>query len=176
VIVVKALVVYESMFGDNREVAKAIAGGLVAAGVQSVAVEVSQAPDEVAADVSLVVAGCPNHAWSMPRPSTRETAAMATDQPLVSAGRGIREWLSQVRLVEGVAVAAFDTRSSGAAPVVAMDHASTSIEKRLIKRGGRRLAKPTGYSVVDMKGPLVDGELDRARAWGVRLGEKLHTA
>ena len=170
----KALVVYESMFGDNREVARAIAAGLVQSGVSADAVEVGQAPDDVAGDVSLVVAGCPNHAWSMPRPSTRETAAMATDQPLVSPGRGIREWLTAVSLPRGVAVAAFDTRSSGAAPVVAMDHASTSIEKRLIKGGGRRLAKPKGYTVVDMKGPLVDGELDRARAWGVQLGRKLH--
>lgn len=169
----KALVVYESMFGDNREVARAIADGLGQSGVVAEAVEVGQAPDQVAGDVSLVVAGCPNHAWSMPRPSTRETAAMATDKPLISAGRGIREWLTGLSLPPGVAVAAFDTRSSGAAPVVAMDHASTSIEKRLIKCGGRRLAKPKGYTVVDMKGPLADGELDRARAWGVRLGEKL---
>jgi hypothetical protein len=164
------------MFGDNRQVAEAIADGLVQSGVAAEAVEVGQAPDTVDQDVSLVVAGCPNHAWGMPRPSTRETAALATEDPLVSSGRGIREWLSVVELPEGVAIAAFDTRSSGAAPVVAMDHASTSIEKRLVKGGGRRLTKPEGYTVVDMKGPLVDGEVDRARAWGVRLGEKLHRA
>lgn len=165
--------VYESMFGDNREVAQAIAAGLARAGVDAEAVEVGHAPDEVGEQFALVVAGCPNHAWGMPRPSTRETAAMATDAPLVSPGRGMREWLSVVSLPEGVAIAAFDTRSSGAAPVVAMDHAATSIEKRLIKRGGSRLAKPKGYSVIDMKGPLADGELDRAQAWGIRMGEKL---
>ncbi len=109
----KSLVIYESMFGDNREVARAIASGLSQAGVDAEAVEVGRAPDEVPADVALVVAGCPNHAWSMPRPKTRETAAKATDEPLVSAGRGIREWLSHVSLPKGVAVATFDTRPPG---------------------------------------------------------------
>lgn len=54
-----------------------------------------------------------------------------------------------------------------------MDHASTAVEKRLLKLGGKRLAKPQGFTVVDMKGPLADGELDRAQAWGVALAAKL---
>lgn len=168
----RALVVYESMFGDNREVAQAIARGLEQAGVSATAVEVGVAADTVDAD--LLVAGCPNHAWSMPRPTTRETAAKATSEPLVSRGRGIREWLAEVRLPRGIKVVAFDTRSSAPGPVVAMDHASTAVEKRLLKLGGQRLAKPKGFTVVDMKGPLVAGELDRAQAWGVELGECLH--
>ncbi len=165
--------VYESMFGDNRDVAQAIAKGLESAGVTATAVEVGVAPDVVGDQISLVVAGCPNHAWSMPRPTTRETAAKATDEPLVSPGRGIREWLGEVRLPRDVKVVAFDTRSSAPGPVVAMDHASSAVEKRLLKLGGKRLAKPQGFTVVDMKGPLADGELDRAQAWGVALAAKL---
>lgn len=161
------------MFGDNRQVAQAIAAGLCDEGVDAQAVEVGVAPDVIAADVALVIGGCPNHAWTMPRPSTRETAALATDEPLVSPGRGMREWLKQVRLPGGVWVAAFDTRSSGAAPVVAMDHASTAIEKRLLKSGGRRIGAAKSFSVVDMKGPLADGELDRAQAWGRKLAHRL---
>jgi hypothetical protein len=169
------LVVYESMFGDNRQVAQAIAAGLREQGVAAEAVEVGVAPDVIADDVRLVIGGCPNHAWTMPRPSTRETAALATDEPLVSRGRGMREWLKQVRLPAAVWVAAFDTRSSGAAPVVAMDHASTAIEKRLVKGGGRLLGTAKGFTVIDMKGPLVDGELQRAQAWGRKLARRMLT-
>ncbi len=165
--------VYESMFGDNRDVAQAIARGLEQAGVSASAVEVGVAPDVVGAEISLVVAGCPNHAWTMPRPTTRETAAKATDEPLVSSGRGLREWLTGLRLPPKVKVVAFDTRSSAPGPVVAMDHASNAVEKRLLKLGGERLARAQGFTVVDMKGPLADGELDRAQAWGATLGSDL---
>ena len=67
----RAVVVYESMFGDNRQVAQAIAAGLGERGVTAETVEVGAAPTVVPAEVDLLVVGAPNHAWSLPRPSTR---------------------------------------------------------------------------------------------------------
>jgi hypothetical protein len=166
----RALVVYESMFGDNRQVAEQVAAGLVECGVAAEAVEVGVAPTAVPADIDLVVAGSPNHAWSMPRPATRADAATKTDAPLVSTGIGVREWLGTARLPEGVRVAAYDTRGSHPRSVVAFDHASTSIDKGLVRLGGRRLAPAEHFLVVDVTGPLQPGELDRARAWGATLG------
>lgn len=60
----RALVVYESMFGNTEEVARAIGEG-IAASMHADVVEVGAAPDTVPADVILLVVGGPTHAFSM---------------------------------------------------------------------------------------------------------------
>jgi hypothetical protein len=169
----RAIVVFESMFGDNKQVAEAVAAGLGEAGVTADAIEVGTAPTDVGGEVDLVVVGSPNHAWSMPRPSTREDAATKFDGPLVSQGIGVREWLEQAALPAGVRTAAYDTRGSRPRPVVAFDHASSSIEKRLSKLGGARLVPAEHFLVQDMTGPLEPGEVDRAREWGRTMASVL---
>jgi hypothetical protein len=133
------------------------------------AIEVGVAPTTIGPDIDLLVVGSPNHAWSMPRPTTRQNAAEQADGPLVSRGIGVREWLDGATLAPGVRTVAYDTRGSRPKAVVAMDHASTSIEKGLAKLGGARLAPAEHFRVVDMKGPLEPGEIERAHAWGVTL-------
>lgn len=157
------------MFGDNQQVARAIAAGLAEAGVAAEAIEVGAAPTVIGPDVDLLVVGSPNHAWSMPRPKTRQDAAKQADDPLVSQGIGVREWLVRVSLPAGLRTVAYDTRGSHPKAVVAMDHASTSIEKGLSKLGGTRLVPAEHFRVADVKGPLEPGEPERAHAWGVTL-------
>ena len=171
--IVQALVVYESMFGDNQQVATAIAAGLAESGVSAEAVEVGTAPTTLPADLDLVVVGSPNHAWSMPRPSTREDAAKQADGELVSQGIGVREWLDQAGIEPGTRTVAYDTRGSHPKAVVKLDHASRSIEKGLAKLGGTRLAPAEHFLVAEMKGPLEPGERERAQAWGRDLGRLL---
>jgi len=171
----RALVIYESMFGDNQQVARAIVAGLTDAGVAAEAVEVGVAPTVIDLDVDLLVVGSPNHAWSLPRPSTRQDAAEKADGPLVSQGIGVREWLGSATLPTGLRTVAYDTRGSHPKAVVAMDHASTSIEKGLAKLGGTRLVPAEHFRVADMKGPLEPGEPERARAWGAALAHLLGT-
>lgn len=163
------MVVYESMFGDNQQVAAAIAKGLTDSDVRAEAVEVGVAPLSVGQDVHLLVVGSPNHAWSMPRPQTRQDAADKADGPVVSRGIGVREWLASASLPPGLPTAAYDTRGSRPKAVVRFDHASAGIEKGLARLGGARLAPAEHFRVVDMKGPLEPGELERARAWGRAL-------
>jgi flavodoxin len=167
------MVVYESMFGDNRQVAQAIAAGLGERGVTADAVEVGVAPASVPAEVDLLIVGAPNHAWSLPRPATRQDAATKTDDPLVSQGTGVREWLDAAMLPAGTRTAAYDTRGSHPKAVVKLDHASTTIEKALKRLGGTRAAPAEHFLVADMKGPLEPGELDRAQAWGRALADRL---
>jgi hypothetical protein len=169
----RAMVIYESMFGDNQQVARAIAAGLVQAGVAADAVEVGVAPTAIGMDVYLLVVGSPNHAWSMPRPTTRQDAAAKVDVPLVSQGVGVREWLGSAVLHDGLRTVAYDTRGAHPKAVVAMDHASTSIEKGLARLGGTRLVPAEHFRVSDMKGPLESGEPERARAWGETLARLL---
>jgi hypothetical protein len=170
---VRAQVFYESMFGDNQQVARAITVGLTEGGISAEAVEIGAAPLEVEPGLDLLVVGSPNHAWSMPRASTRQDAATKTDEPLVSSGIGVREWLASASLPAGTRTAAYDTRGSHPKAVVAMDHASAQIEKGLRALGGTALAKAEHFRVADMKGPLEPGELDRAQAWGRALASRL---
>ncbi|MCX6433321.1 MAG: flavodoxin [Actinobacteria bacterium] len=169
----KGLVIYESMFGDNKQVAEAITAGLVDGGLSADAVEVGVAPTAIGSDVSLLIVGSPNHAWSMPRAATRADAATKTDVPLVSQGIGVREWLESATLPPGLRTAAYDTRGSHPKAVVKFDHASTSIDKGLTKLGGVRVLPAQHFLVVDMTGPLEPGEIERARAWGVDLVSRL---
>jgi hypothetical protein len=110
---------------------------------------------------------------SMPRPGTRADAASKTDEPLVSRGTGVREWLDTASLPAGTPVVAYDTRASRPKAVVALDHASTQIEKGLTALGGRPLAKAEHFRVADVKGPLEPGEVERAQRWGATLASLL---
>src|SRR5690242_1896027 len=109
----RALVVYESIFGDARAIAAAIVEGLSGA-IPAEAVPAAEAPAEIGSDVGLLVVGGPNHAFGMPRPSTRQSAEKQHGAVLPDTGHGLHEWLERVRIPRaGVPAAAFDTRGSG---------------------------------------------------------------
>ena len=66
----RALVMYESMFGNTRDIANALAGGM-SAHLEVEVVEVSAAPATVGDDVDLLVVGGPTHAHGMSNPGSR---------------------------------------------------------------------------------------------------------
>ena len=157
------LVVYESMWGNTRAVAEAVAERL---GEEVTLVDVADAPGRLPADLDLLVVGGPTHAFSMSRASTRRDAVgKGADSRDVE--RGIREWLGTVVAAEPVDVATFDTR------VGSVKHLPGSAAKaagRDVRRHHLgRLVATASFFVDDMDGPLSDGELDRARAWGASL-------
>src|SRR5687768_12372675 len=150
----RALVVFESLFGDARTIAQAIASGL-SPHLPVDVVAAAEAPAEVGPDVQLLVVGGPNHALSMPRQSTREGAVKQYGAEIADTGRGLHEWLDEVRLPAGTRAAAFDTRSDHPKLLVKLDHASRT-EEKLLKRLGATLAAPAEhFHVTDAKGPLV---------------------
>jgi hypothetical protein len=161
----RALVVYESMFGNTQEIASAVAQGL--SGRMDVdLVEVGEAPTVVDAD--LVVAGGPTHAFSMSRPNTRQSAIeQAVDRGVISFGRGLREWLDEAGPgLRGRPVATFDTKMTrGHLP----GSAARAAQKRLRRFGARIVSPAHNFTVLGGTGPLGDGELARARRWGSEL-------
>src|SRR4051812_48528459 len=164
-----ALVVYESVFGDARAIAHAIADGL-SADLPADVVAAAEAPDELPSDVGLLVVGGPNHAFGMPRPSTREAAVKQYGAALVDTGTGLHEWLASVRVPRrGIPAAAFDTRGSDHPMLSKLDHAARTEEKLLGALGAEVVTPAEHFFVADAKGPLVEGEEDRARAWGRSL-------
>src|SRR4051794_23214803 len=107
----RALVVYESMFGNSEKVAAAIAHGLQLEGVDTGLVEARSAPPALAGDLDLLVVGGPTHAFSMSRAATRADA-VRQGAPAERADLGIRDWLESVRITSShrPGVAPFDTR------------------------------------------------------------------
>lgn len=169
----RALVVYESLFGDARTIARAIADGLSAA-LPAEVVAAQEAPAELGADVELLVVGGPNHAFGMPRPATRESAVAQYGADIADPGSGLREWLTRVRPAgTGLRAAAFDTRGSGHPVLTRMDHAARTEEKLLAALGARVVAPAEHFLVADTTGPLVEGEEERARRWGRTLADLL---
>ncbi len=167
----RALVVYESMFGNTREIAAAIADGLRTTAEVDV-VEVGAAPLRPPADVDLLVVGGPTHAFGMSRPTTRQDAGkQAGEQPLVSRGIGIREWLEALdRPARTVRAAAFDTRVR---PPRLPGSAARAADRRLRHAGLLIVSPPESFWVAGTPGPLRDGETDRARTWAAGLAGSL---
>jgi hypothetical protein len=169
----RALVVYESMFGNTEHIANAIAEGL-GESVPVETVEVGHAPLALPPEVDLVVVGGPTHAHGMTRPASRASAAGQVEAPLVSKGEGIREWIAALTIGHSVDGAAFDTRVNG--PAILTGSASTGALKALRSRGIRAdthasfvLEGATGSKF----NRIADTELERARAWGRSLAALL---
>ncbi|MFC7530091.1 flavodoxin family protein [Actinoplanes sp. GCM10030250] len=155
----KALVVYESMFGNTAEVARAVADGLVGTFDVTLA-DVHDMPP--AAEADLLVVGAPTHAFGLSRPGTRTDAAKQGEVRAGAAAVGIREYLECSPQLPGLPVAAFDTK-------VKMRFLPGSAARTALRQlhglGCRRVLPAESFRVDGTTGPLLAGELDRARQW-----------
>jgi flavorubredoxin len=167
----RALLIYESMFGNTKRIAEAVADGIT----EHLAVElteVSMAPAAVHPAVDLLVVGGPTHVHGMTSAFTRTQAEKQSMLPLVSAKTGAREWLEQLRsTVQATNAATFDTRVKGAE--ILTGSAANGYAKRLTHAGFQVMTEPESFFIAT-KAPqgdaLLPGELERARAWGCELG------
>lgn len=163
-----ALVVYESMFDNTARVADAIAQGLELGGMRVTVVDVAAAPPVDGVDVDLLVVGAPTHAFSLSRQSSREDA-VRQGAKAERARVGVREWLAagrpSARSTTRLA-AVFDTRVR---KVRHLKAAASRARRVLGQLGFTLVERPTGFLVDDLKGPLLDGETDRAVSWGLEL-------
>ncbi len=163
----KVWIVYESLFGNTEAVARAVAEGLGTAG--SVTVEEVNDASASRPDVDLLVVGGPTHAFGLSRESTRSDGAQKAGRTLPADTIGLREWLDAMPERETTAgFAAFDTRVRH--PRLP-GSAAKKAAKRLRQRGWSEAARPESFWVEGTQGPLLDGELERARAWGRALVE-----
>ena len=165
-----AVVVYESLFGDAEKIARAVAEGL-SGSLDVEVIAAKDAPDELDSDVRLLVVGGPNHAMSMPRPATRKGAVEQYGAQIPDTTTGLHEWLETVAVRGRISAAAFDTRMDHPKLVTKLDHAARTEEKLLHQLGATLAAPAEHFHVVDAKGPLADGEENRARQWGQAIAE-----
>jgi flavodoxin len=159
---VDAIVVYESLWGNTAEVARAVAQGL---GPGARALRTDEVTPGDVAGAGLIVAGAPVFGFKL---STERMRDGIRKNP----GKGpapdlscppLRAWLQELAPGAGWG-AAFDTQVRGpfgsGAPEVA----------RLLEAAGYApLAEPEGFVVKGRHGPLKSGEAERARAWGEQL-------
>ncbi len=176
----RAVVVYESMFGNTRQIADAIGTGLVDGCVVSVIPVAQAGPDQIKA-ADLVVVGGPTHVHGMTRASTRQGAAkMAEDEDSSvvlepdAVAEGLREWLDALgKSKVGRRAAAFDTRMPG--PAAVTGRASKGISRALRHHGYELVADPESF-IVTKQNTLEPGEEDRARTWGATLAARILSA
>jgi flavodoxin len=158
------LLIYDSRYGNTEKIAAAIGDGLAeslgASGSLQV-VPVGEAYADQLAGGDLLIVGAPTHG-SNPSPPMHDFLQRIPEGALA-----------------GVKVAAFDTRTdmdtlTGALRLFGkfldrLGYAAPKIEFSLEKKGGQVVTPAEGFIVLDKEGPLLDGELERAKAWGRQI-------
>ena len=160
----KALVIYDSRYGNTEKIALAIGDGLAEAPGASGSVQVLHVGDahpNQLAGWELLIVGGPTHG-SQPSPPMHEFLGRIPENALA-----------------GVKVAAFDTRTDlnqqeGAIRLFGkildrLGYAAPKIATVLEKKGGQVVKPPEGFIVQGTEGPLEDGELQRATGWGAQI-------
>ncbi len=163
----KAIVVYESLWGNTAAIARAIAEGL---GGGTPALSTAEATGEALAGVDLIVAGAPILAFALPSEQVRANLARdpgRAPSPPDLSHPSMRSWLAALPAGHGRA-AGFETRiwwSPGSS--------SKAILRGLERAGYRAIAKPQRFIVQGGYGPLRPGEVERARDWGAELARAM---
>jgi flavodoxin I len=140
----KALIVYDSVEGNTEKIARAMADALAPHEMKMARPAEASALD--LKSFGLLIVGSPTFGG---RP-TQPIQAFLTGLPADG--------------LKGMDVLAFDTRLK-AAWVKIFGYAAEKIARILTDKGGKALAPPAGFIVTGSKGPLKDGELERAAGW-----------
>jgi flavodoxin len=156
----KALVIYDSKYGNTERIARAIADG-----IGGEARHFGDVDKPAVAGYDLIVAGSPTQGG---RPTT-----------------ALNNWLYDLPggSLKGTEAAAFDTRFDPADRGVGLrllmrviGFAAPKVAKALRVKGAREASPPEGFIVMDTEGPLREGELERAKAWGEALARSASRA
>lgn len=143
------LVVYDSYFINTLKVAEVVAGALKEQG-HSVRLERIYQLDFSNLDgVDFIVIGAPTHNRGMPQPVKSVLKRLPKDT------------------LANIKIATFDTRYK-------MSHrksgsAAIDIDKMLKKLAGDLIVPPESFFVEERRGPLFEGELERAKFWAASL-------
>lgn len=159
----KAVVVYESLWGNTAAIARAIAEGI---GPEAQMLTTDAASAETVAEADLVVAGAPVLGFSLASEGMRESIARSeahAPKPPDLSHPSLRSWLERLPHGHGRS-AAFETRIWWSPR-----GATGDIESRLKRAGYEPIARAEKFVVTDKYGPLREGELERARRWGREL-------
>ncbi|MBN1160870.1 MAG: flavodoxin family protein [Dehalococcoidales bacterium] len=150
----KALVIYDSMYGNTEELAKEI-GRALGSGAKVVKAGFARVEDVTSSH--LVIIGSPTQGG-------RQTP-------------GIKAFVDElpVEAFKDKRFAAFDTRFKNVFAKI-FGYAAPRIESAIRDKGGNTTAQPQGFFVKGTKGPLLEGELERAATWAKSIAAGLPTS
>jgi len=153
ILLAKAIVVYESKYGNTKLVAETIIEGMrEVSGVETALSELKEVDLNQVTGCDALLVGSPNH--------------------IGSATRSIRKFIDGLGKLnlEGKPTAVFDTYVGGD-----FEKAVKKMEKQISEKApGLKLAAPgLSIRVKGMKGPIADGELPKCREFGTRVATEL---
>jgi len=154
----KALVLYDSFFGNTEKIARDIGSGLDFMDDVNV-VRVNDAQPDQLTKADLLIIGSP----------TRKFTSTAAIKKLIAGipGKGLKN----------IKVTAFDTRMDPVDVdsrildffVKIFGYAAEPLAKKLQKKGGELILPAEGFIVTGEKGPLREGERERAKTWARQM-------
>lgn len=139
----KVLVVYDSVYGNTEQIARAI-GGAITEDVKVIHVRETEPAELLGID--LLIVGAPTQGG---RPTTEMQNFLKKASPSD---------------IQDLKIVTFDTRIS-ARWVGIFGYAAGRIAKSLKKKGGILIKDPEPFFVAGTQGPLKEGELERAATW-----------
>lgn len=155
----KALVVYDSKFGNTERVAQAI-GNALGSSYQVEVVQVGTIVPNQLEGLNLLIVGSPTQQFNPTKGITNFLKSLPSN-----GLKGIKVAAFDTRLtiedIEEIAILSFFVRIFG--------YAAKPIANRLKRKGGELFLPPEGFYVQGMEGPLVEGELERAEAWARQI-------
>ena len=158
----KALVIYDSVFGNTEKIAQAIGAALGETGASVQVVRVTDIKPDSLPGVELLLVGSPTRGFRATKPTSEFLKSIPGDS------------------LKEVKVTAFDTRmaledvNSGILNfmVKIFGYAAEPIAQKLVRKGGALLLPAEGFIVKASEGPLKDGELERAAGWAKQAAAK----
>lgn len=152
------LIIYDSVFGNTKQIALAMANSLQEHLVVDVRIVGEVLPEHLDGIKTLIVGS----------PTRRFKATTALDQFLKKIPVGE---------LNGVQVAAFDTRFTPddgknkflSFMIKLFGYAAEKISKQLVQLGGKEIIAPQGFMVSGIEGPLLEGELEKAAVWSLKI-------
>jgi flavodoxin I len=147
----KVLIVYDSAYGNTEQIAKAIASAFSTQDNAGI-LRAGEVKSEQMQGAEVLIIGSPTN-----------------------GGKATKQMLDFLNLlpesaIKSLKIAVFDTRLTNKMAGI-FGYAAGKIADNLKKRGGNLILSPEGFFVKRSKGPLKEGELERAASWGKTISQ-----
>lgn len=151
----KVLIVYETKYGNTKKAAESIGEVIKEAGNEVTVVKVDAVEMDSIKDYGAIVIGSPTYASSQ--------------------AKSIKKFISSLSVEEDTKVVVFDTHSGdGISTGGAMRRAVIKMEKQIHKNPNlQKIMNGLQVAVKGIKGPLIEGELEKCKAFGKEIAKNL---
>jgi flavodoxin len=149
---IRAAVIYDSNFGNNEKLAKALSAGLERAGVHVDLLKIGEFNHTKIQDYELICLGGPTH--------------------ITRTSQNMRDFLDEIKKVNlrGKKGFCFGTRMDSRMNIFDINGSAKKIEGKLRRRGLKMVKEAVNVIVEGREGPLAEGSENRYKEIGHDLG------